>query len=180
MNWQLGAKRLGLLRELTPRARRFAVLADPNHVAAETPIMDLEAAASGVGLQLEILSVGTSRDIDSAFAIFEQRRADALLVSPQALHLNRRTQILTLAARQAVPSIYPAREWAAAGGLMSYGSSLSGPVSPGWHLYRQRSQGQETGRPADPAGHQVRFRHQPPDRRGAPHRHSTDAARPRR
>jgi putative tryptophan/tyrosine transport system substrate-binding protein len=69
--------------------------------------------------------VRSNRDVDPAFAIFEQKRADALLVSPQALLLNRRTQILTLAARHAVPAIYPAREWATAGGLMSYGSSLA-------------------------------------------------------
>jgi len=125
MNWELGAKRLGLLRELMPGARRFAVLVDPNDPAAETPTTDLEAAVSAIGVQLEILSVRTNRDIDAAFAIFEQKRADALLVSPQALLLSRRTQILTLAARHAVPAIYAAREWAAAGGLMSYGSSLS-------------------------------------------------------
>ena len=116
---------LGLLRELIPGDGRFAVLVDPNNPAAETPTTDLEAAASAIGLQLEILPVRTNRDIDAAFAIFEQKRADALLVSPQALLLSRRTQILTLAARHAVPAIYPAREWAAAGGLMSYGSSLS-------------------------------------------------------
>ena len=125
MNWELGAKRLGLLRELMPGARRFAVLVDPNDPAAETPTTDLEAAVSAIGVQLEILSVRTNRDIDAAFAIFEQKRADALLVSPQALLLSRRTQILTFAARHAVPAIYAAREWAAAGGLMSYGSSLS-------------------------------------------------------
>jgi putative tryptophan/tyrosine transport system substrate-binding protein len=118
MNWELAAKRLGLLRELMPGAGRFAV------PAAETPINDLEAAASALGVQLEILPVRSNRDVDPAFAIFEQKRADALLVSPQALLLNRRTQILTLAARHAVPAIYAAREWATAGGLMSYGSSL--------------------------------------------------------
>jgi len=125
MNWELAAKRLGLLRELIPGDGRFAVLVDPNDPAAETPTTDLETAASAIALQLQILPVRTNRDIDAAFAIFEQKRADALLVSPQALLLSRRTQILTLAARHAVPAIYPAREWAAAGGLMSYGSSLS-------------------------------------------------------
>jgi putative ABC transport system substrate-binding protein len=125
MNWELTAKRLGLLRELMPGARRFAVLVDPNDPAAGTSIMDLEAAASALGMQLEILPARNNRDVEPAFAIFEQKRAEALLVSPQALLLNRRTQILTLAARHAVPAIYPAREWATAGGLMSYGSSLA-------------------------------------------------------
>ncbi len=125
MNWELTAKRLGLLRELLPGAGRFAVLVDPQDPAAESSITDLEAAASALGVQLEILPVRSNRDVDPAFAIFEQKRADALLVSPQALLLNRRTQILTLAARHAVPAIYPAREWTTAGGLMSYGSSLA-------------------------------------------------------
>jgi putative tryptophan/tyrosine transport system substrate-binding protein len=125
MNWELAAKRLGLLRELMPGAIRFAVLVNPDDPAAETSTMDLEAAAQGLGVQLEILSARSNRDIEPAFAIFEQKRADALLVSPQALLLNRRTHILTLAARHAVPAIYPAREWATAGGLMSYGSSLA-------------------------------------------------------
>jgi putative tryptophan/tyrosine transport system substrate-binding protein len=125
MNWELAAKRLGLLRELMPGAGRFAVLVDPDDPAAETSIMDLEAAASALGVQLEILPARSNRDIEPAFAIFEQKRADALLVSPQALLLNRHTQILTLAARHAVPAIYAAREWATAGGLMSYGSSLA-------------------------------------------------------
>jgi putative ABC transport system substrate-binding protein len=125
MNWELTAKRFGLLRELMPGARRFAVLVDPNDPAAETSIMDLKAAASPLGVQLEILPARSNRDVEPAFAIFEQKRAEALLVSPQTLLLNRRTQILTLAARHAVPAIYPAREWATAGGLMSYGSSLA-------------------------------------------------------
>jgi putative ABC transport system substrate-binding protein len=125
MNWELAAKRLGLLHELMPGAKRFAVLVDPADPAAETSNTDLEVAASALGVQLEIVPARSNRDIEPAFAIFEQKRADALLVSPQALLLNRRTQILTLAARHAVPAIYPAREWATAGGLMSYGSSLA-------------------------------------------------------
>src|SRR5262249_22258942 len=96
-----------------------------NDPAAETSIMDLKAAASPLGVQLEILPARSNRDVEPAFAIFEQKRAEALLVSPQALLLNRRTQILTLAARHAVPAIYPARAWATAGVLMSYGSALA-------------------------------------------------------
>jgi len=125
MNVELGAKRLGLLHELLPGASRFAVLVDPNvPAAAESTVTDLHAAASTIARQIEVLAAGTNREIDAAFARLAQTRSDALLVSPLPLFYDRRVQILTLAARHAIPAIYPAREWAEAGGMMSYGSSF--------------------------------------------------------
>jgi len=125
MNVELGAKRLGLLHELLPGASRFAVLVDPNvPAAAESTVTDLQAAASTIARQIEVLAAGTNREIDAAFARLAQTRSDALLVSPLPLFYDRRVQILTLAARHAIPAIYPAREWAEAGGMMSYGSSF--------------------------------------------------------
>ena len=125
MNVELGAKRLGLLHELLPGASRFAVLVDPNvPAAAESTVTDLHAAASTIARQIEVLAAGTNREIDAAFARLAQTRSDALLVSPFPLFYDRRVQILTLAARHAIPAIYPAREWAEAGGMMSYGSSF--------------------------------------------------------
>ena len=125
MNVELGAKRLGLLHELLPGASRFAVLVDPNvSAAAESTVTDLQAAASTIARQIEVLAAGTNREIDAAFARLAQTRSDALLVSPFPLFYDRRVQILTLAARHAIPAIYPAREWAEAGGMMSYGSSF--------------------------------------------------------
>jgi putative ABC transport system substrate-binding protein len=126
MNSELGAKRLGLLRELLPTATHFAVLINPKpRRLAEAVIADVQAAASAIGRQVEVLAASTSREIDAAFATLVQKRIDALLVSPDAFLDTRRAQILVLAARHALPVIYPHREDAIAGGLMSYGSSIA-------------------------------------------------------
>jgi len=125
MNLELNAKRLGLLHELVPAAARFAVLVNPNNPANESLITDVQAAASTIGRQIESLTASTNREIDAAFATLLQKRTDALLVSADTLFLNRQVQLVTLAARHAVPTIYPYREHAEIGGLMSYGSSES-------------------------------------------------------
>jgi len=125
MNGQLGPKRLGLLQDLLPGAGRFAVLVDPNSALRESLITDLRTAASSIGRQLDVLIASTDRDIDAAFATLVQERAEALLVSPGVGLLDRRGQILALAARHRVPVIYPTRVWTEAGGLMSYGSSFT-------------------------------------------------------
>jgi len=126
MNSELGAKRLGLLQELLPTARRFAVLINPKpRRLAEAVTADVQAGASAIGRQVEVLATSTSREIDAAFATLVQKRIDALLVSPDSFLDTRRAQILVLAARHALPVIYPHREDAIAGGLMSYGSSIA-------------------------------------------------------
>jgi ABC-type uncharacterized transport system substrate-binding protein len=125
MNVELGAKRLGLLNELLPKANRFGVLVDRNSPVTPSIVTDLQAAASSTGLQLEVLPVSTSRDIDATFAGLSQTRVNGLLISPEPLLYDRRIQLLTLAARYMIPTIYPAREWAEAGGMMSYGSSYA-------------------------------------------------------
>jgi putative ABC transport system substrate-binding protein len=125
MNVDLAAKRLGLLHELLPRATRFAVLANPTNTITEPMIKDLQAAASGVRRQIEVLSATTNGDIDAAFASVVQQRADALLVNPDGLFFSRRVQIVTLAVRYAVPAIYFDRVFTEAGGLMSYGANLA-------------------------------------------------------
>jgi ABC-type uncharacterized transport system substrate-binding protein len=122
MNWELGAKRLGLLHELLPRAKLFAVLTPPNQPEAALSVKDVQAAASTIGRQIEVLTVSTNRDIDAAFATLVQARTDAILVSPDALFNHRLAHITTLAARHAVAVIYPWREAVQIGGLMSYGS----------------------------------------------------------
>ena len=121
MNVELGAKRLGLLHELVPSAARFFVLINPKNPFAEAFVTDVRTAA--MGRQIEVVSASTNLDIDTAFAILVQKRADALLVSPDPLFVSRRVQLATLAARHAVPAIYPFREDVEAGGLMSYGAS---------------------------------------------------------
>jgi len=125
---ELAAKRLGLLHELLPGATRFAVLVHDNF--NEYVIANLRAAASTLGLQIEVLPAGSNRDIDMAFATLQQKRADAVLTANAALFGARRLQLAMLAARYAVPAMYHDRLFTEAGGLMSYGTSLA-------DLYRQ-------------------------------------------
>jgi putative ABC transport system substrate-binding protein len=121
---ELGAKRFGLLREVLPGATRFAVLVQEGN-GNEQVIADLRAAASTLGLQIEVLSVGSNRDIDMAFATLPQKRVDALLTAPSPLFGARRLELAMLAARYAVPAMYHDRLFTEAGGLMSYGNSLA-------------------------------------------------------
>jgi putative ABC transport system substrate-binding protein len=122
---ELGAKQLGLLHELQPGAVRVGVLVDPNLALTQSYVSDVQAAALSIGKQIEVLEAPTGRDIDTAFARLAQKPIDALLVGPAALLDDRRVQLATLAAYHRVPAIYTQREAAEAGGLMSYGTSLS-------------------------------------------------------
>ena len=122
MNVELAGKRLGLLHELVPGATRFAVFHNPNNPSATREAV---AAAAPAEWQIEFLGVTTNADLNAAFARLVQMRADAFLTSPEVIFTVRRVQLLTLAARYAVPAIYPSREYAEAGGLMSYGSSFT-------------------------------------------------------
>ena len=124
MGIEIGGKLLGLLHELLPGAGRFAVLVNPDApVLAEPMIKEVQSAASAIGRQIDVLTARTNREIDTAFASLVQKRADALVVSTQTLFVNRRVQLVTLAARHAVPTIYHSRDYADVGGLMSYGPS---------------------------------------------------------
>jgi putative ABC transport system substrate-binding protein len=125
MNSQLGAKQIELLHELIPEATRFAVLVEPPSAYTASILADLRAAASSLGRQIEALHASTIGDIDAAFASLMQKRADALLVTPSVLFFNRRVQLLTLAARHAVPAIYWTRDFTETSGLMSYGSDVT-------------------------------------------------------
>ena len=125
MNVELAAKRLGLLRELLPTATRFAVFLNPNNPAALSATREALTDTSVTGGQIEFLTVSTTSDLNAAFASLVQKRTEALLITPDTLFVSRRVQLLTLAARHAVPTIYPSREFAEAGGLMSYGSSFT-------------------------------------------------------
>jgi putative ABC transport system substrate-binding protein len=118
-------KRLGLLHELLPATTRFAVLVNPNNQMTDSLVTNTRAAATSIGQQVEVFAASTSRDIDTAFASLAQQPVGALLVSPDTLFDNRRAHLVTLAARHAVPVIYPFREFVEAGGLMSYGTSLT-------------------------------------------------------
>jgi putative tryptophan/tyrosine transport system substrate-binding protein len=126
MSNELVAKRLGLLHELLPTAIRFGVLVNPqNPTTDESLKKDVEAAAAAIGPQIDFFTASTGAEIDTAFGSLLQRRADALVVHPDNLFINRRVQLITLAARHAVPVMYPLRPDAEAGGLMSYGTKLA-------------------------------------------------------
>jgi putative ABC transport system substrate-binding protein len=122
---QLGSKRLGLLRELVPSITLIATLINPNFPDAESQLRDMEAAARALGLQHTILRAGSERDIDTAIATMTQQSGGALDVNVDPFFLARRDQIVALAARHAIPAIYPVRDFALAGGLMSYGTDFA-------------------------------------------------------
>jgi putative tryptophan/tyrosine transport system substrate-binding protein len=123
-------KRLELLSELVPQARVVALLVNPNNEFTQRMMRDVQEAARAKGLQLPILKAGTESEIDAAFAALVQQQAGALVVGADPFFGDRREQVATLAARHAVPAIYGVREQVAAGGLISYGASLTG-------VYRQ-------------------------------------------
>ena len=121
----LGPKRLELLSELLPSTSTIAFLVNPNNpnVAADAP--ETEAAANALGRHLEVLTASTEGDLEAAFTTMVRRQAGALIVMPDPLFYARREQLVVLAARYAVPTIYPTREFTENGGLMSYGTNLS-------------------------------------------------------
>jgi putative ABC transport system substrate-binding protein len=118
---ELTAKRLGLLRELVPRAARIFALANRNYAFGETTATNLTAAAATLGLHIEVVHAGTVREIDEAFATMTRDRADALLITGDPLFFSRRAQIVTLATRHGLPTVFAVREFVQAGGLLSYG-----------------------------------------------------------
>jgi putative ABC transport system substrate-binding protein len=118
-------KRLELLSELAPQAGVIALLVNPNSPLTEPLIRDVQEAARAKGVGLHILKAGTENEIDAAFATLVQLQAGALAVVPDAFFGSRRDQLVALAARHAVPAIYPYPELVAAGGLISYGPSFT-------------------------------------------------------
>ena len=117
-------KRLGLLHELVRKGTVIGLLANPNNSSAEAEVKEAEAAALELGCELIVVHATNATDIDTAFATFVQRSAGAIVVAGDALFINRRDQIVGLAARYAVPASYNLREYAQAGGLMSYGADI--------------------------------------------------------
>jgi putative tryptophan/tyrosine transport system substrate-binding protein len=122
---ELVPKRLELLSEAIPQARAIALLANPSGVEAEPAIRAAQGAARARGVQLPILNAGTEGEIDAAFTTLVQLHVDALLVGNDPFYFARREQLVALAARHTVPAIYFLREFAAAGGLISYGPSIT-------------------------------------------------------
>ena len=119
----LEAKQLGLLHEMVPKATIIAMLVNPNYSDSENQLREVQEAAASLGVQLVIVRANVESDFDAAFSTLVQQRATALLVT--AFFNIRRQQLVVLAARHALPAIYEWREFAAAGGLMSYGTVIS-------------------------------------------------------
>ena len=126
----LGAKQLGLLRELVPAANRLGLLVNPRNANAEPVAGEVTSAAAEVGMRTEVVRASDIREIEAAFAVLVRSRTEALIVASDPFFYSRRLQLATLATRHAIPAIYNVREFAEAGGLMSYGTSLA-------EVYRQ-------------------------------------------
>ena len=118
MIYELAPKQLGILHDLLPRARRIGFLTE----GGETQIANLQAAGARIGCQIDVLRATNSREIDAAFDTLRENKTEALIVAGSILFGIRRAQILTLAARHAVPTMYSGRDAVLAGGLMSYGA----------------------------------------------------------
>jgi putative tryptophan/tyrosine transport system substrate-binding protein len=122
---QLAAKQLGLLRELVPKAALVTMLVNPRNPLTEAVIADFRAAAAVTGHQIQIVNASDEGEINKAFATVHELHADALIVGADPYFFARNEQLVALAARYAVPAIFEFREFAVAGGLMSYGASIS-------------------------------------------------------
>jgi len=121
---ELSPKQLQLLREVVPDASRFGVLVDPAVPATPSVTTDLQAAARTLGLQLVVVNARTDSDLETAFATFSQQLVGAVLVGLSTLYTRRSEQLAAVVARHALPAIFAFREFALAGGLMSYGNSI--------------------------------------------------------
>jgi putative ABC transport system substrate-binding protein len=122
---EMEAKRLALLRELIPSAPLIGVLVNPSSPATDAQLNDVHSAAQALRQSIQIVNASNEREIDAAFAALAQRKAAAVLVCANAYFNSRRDQIVDLAAQYSIPTIHDQREFAAAGGLMSYGTNLT-------------------------------------------------------
>jgi putative ABC transport system substrate-binding protein len=121
---ELAPKQLQLLHELIPNAVRFGILVDPTFPVTPSLIADLQVGARSLGMQLIVVNARTNSDLETAFATFSRQRVGAVLASNGAFFSRRAEQLAALAARHALPAMFPFREHALGGGLMSYGSSF--------------------------------------------------------
>ena len=173
----LWPKRLNLLHELLASSIVIALLVNPDDPSAEPSTKDVYAAAKSLGLQVHVLRASTENDFEAAFAMLVSQQASALLVTNNALFNSRREELVALAARHAVPTIYDRRDFPADGGLMSYGASIVEQYRQSGLYVGRILSGDEAGRLARRTADQVRTRHQPQDRQGAWSNVSADVAR---
>jgi len=160
----LTASGFELLSELVPRAGVIGLLVNPNSPATERVIQDVQKAARTKGLQLHVLKASSESEIDTAFASLVRLHAGALVVGADPFLTGRREQLVALASRRAVPSIYAWREFAASGGLISYGGSLTSAFRLVGRLRGKGPQGRQARRSAGPAASDLRAGRQSQDR----------------
>jgi putative tryptophan/tyrosine transport system substrate-binding protein len=122
---ELGAKQLGLLHELVPSTTHFGLLVNPGNENAESITRAMKVAASVIGAEITVVEATDSREIEAAFATLVRSKAGALVVGTDPFFYTRRVQLVTLAARHALPTAFNVREYAEAGGLLSYGTNLA-------------------------------------------------------
>ena len=175
----LGTKRVELISQLVPRASTIGMLANPNNPDAEIETRDAQAAAQALGRKLLIVKSSPGSDLGVAFATLVEQGVGALAVSGDPFFEAHRDQLIALAARHMMPAIYVLREDPAAGGLMSYGTSIR-CFSPGRRLRRLNPQGHQAVRSSGDSVHQIRVSDQPQDRQDAQPRRAADVARRRR
>ena len=146
LNVELGSKRLALLHELVPTATSIALLVNPtNPDLAEALSRDVLAAGGRLGLRIHILRAGTDRDLDTAFATLAQLRVGGLVIGADPFLTGRMELLAALALRHAVPAIFQYHDYAAAGGLVSYGGSVTELFPPSRDLRRSDSQRRKAG-----------------------------------
>jgi putative tryptophan/tyrosine transport system substrate-binding protein len=134
-----------MLRELAPQTTRFAALVDPAYAFTDGLVKDAQGSAAALGLPIEILRASTVGEIDAAFVTLAQASNTALLVSPNAFFTARRAQLATLAVRHAIPAIYPIREFAEAGGLISSGPNFLDVYRQTGHYVARILKGEKPG-----------------------------------
>jgi putative tryptophan/tyrosine transport system substrate-binding protein len=130
-NWELGPKRLELLKELVPTATKIAYLSNPTNPIAEPELKAAFSMASALSLQLHVFNASTEHDLDAAFTGFGKLRADGLVVAGEPFFDSQRDRLVALSARLSIPACYAWREYVTAGGLISYGTSLMGSYRQG-------------------------------------------------
>jgi putative ABC transport system substrate-binding protein len=176
LNAEVAAKRLGLLREMLPKASRYFTLVKPTSELAAPFVADVQSAATSLGIQIEVLNANSAGEIDAAFAAIPREPGNAMVFGPEGFFYVYRTHIAELALRHGLPTMFDVRDYVDAGGLASYGSDYLDVMEADGQLCRPDSQGRKARRPSGPAGHQIRTGHQPQDRQGARDRDIADAA----
>jgi putative ABC transport system substrate-binding protein len=179
LNVEVGPKKLQLLHELIPRATTIGLLVNPTNPNNEIVLKDIQAAARSLGVEVDVVRASSEREIDDVFESLIQSRAGALTIGPDALFKSRMEQLVALTVRHAMPTIYN-RDFAAAGGLIGYGASLTdSPRLAG--IYTGRIlKGREACGPSGGSVHQNRTRHQSQDRQSPRPHHPGNAVGHRR